>query len=62
MVWRSNTFRSTKPRGGSEAPKIVEKHKAAIKEVVDEARDLAKDSKKKIEGIRDPKLRGSAAS
>ena len=63
MAFKSMTF--TTRIGGktgkfTEIKRAANRHKEAIDTVVNEARELASDSLRKIEGIQDPDLRRSA--
>ena len=63
MAWKSSTF-TTKSAGktlkSGDIQRAADRHKGAIQEVVKQAKDLASDSLRKLEQIKDPDLRRSA--
>jgi hypothetical protein len=64
MAWKSTTFhkpeRPAKESDSKEISRAAERHRGAMKEVIQQARDLAEESRRALEGIKDPALRRSA--
>jgi hypothetical protein len=64
MAWKSNSIKRESASGRfveTSVARTLTKHEGAMKTVVEQARKLSKDRQETLDGIRDPKLRESAA-
>jgi hypothetical protein len=65
MAWKSATFktsgRKSRTTSKEEISAVVAKHKAAMSDVIRDAKKLADERRRTLESIQDPELRQSAS-